>query len=115
MEDSIEKGQEDRPGIIYLDITGEDGLEELAEDDIIKNLTGSEFRSVITEHLFSHLVEAIEKEKNSFIAFRIPERGEDYILEEGQYKNLLKTVLKMEEEQEDYKKCATIKKLIETL
>tara|TARA_R110000787_G_scaffold270918_1_gene377977 strand:+ start:367 stop:714 length:348 start_codon:yes stop_codon:yes gene_type:complete len=115
MKDRIEKGQEDRPGIIYLDITGEDGLEELTEDGIIEALTGSEFKSIITEHLFSHLEEAIKKEKNSFIAFRLPEQEEDYILEERQYKDLLNTILKMVEEEEDYKKCATIKKLIETL
>ncbi len=114
MQNKVEK-EEDKPGIIYLDLTGEDELEELDQEGIETALTSPEFQHIITEHLFTNLVEAITQRKNSFIAFRLPKQEEDYILEENQYKNLLNTILKMAEGEEDYSKCAAIKKIIEAL
>jgi len=113
MKDEIER--EEETGIIYLDLTGEDELEELDQEGIETALTSPEFQYIITEHLFTNLVEAITQRKNSFIAFRVPKQEEDYILEENQYKNLLNTILKMAEREEDYNKCAAVKKLIEAL
>lgn len=113
MKDEIER--EEETGIIYLDLTVEDGDEEMGEDSILEALTGPEFRYIITEYLFTNLVEAIDKGKNSFIAFRLPQQDEDYVLEKKQYKNLLNTILSMAEEDEEYTKCAAIKKLIEAL
>ena len=113
MKDKVEK--EEEPAIIYLDLSA--GVEdvEMEEESILEALTGSEFRHVITEHLYSNLVEAIKKEKNSFIAFRLEQQSEDYILEKKHYKNLLNTILSMAEEDEEYTKCATIQKLIKAL
>jgi len=113
MKDQIER--EEETSIIYLDLTVEDGDEEMDEGSIIEVLTGPEFRYIITEHLFTNLVEAIDKGKNSFIAFRLAQQDKDYVLEKKQYKNLLNTILSMAEEDEEYTKCAAIKKLIEAL
>lgn len=113
MENKAER--EEESGIIYLDLSLVEEDPDTDDQSIVEALTGSEFRYVITEHLYDNLVEAIKKEKNSFIAFRLAHQGEDYILEERQYKNLLKTILNMAEEDEDYMKCAAVKKLIETL
>ena len=113
MKDKVE--QEKEPGIIYLDLSTEDADEEMEEESILEALTGSEFRHVITEHLYSNLVEAIKKGRDSFIAFRLSQQDEDYILEKKQYKNLLNTILSMAEEDEEYTKCAAIQKLIKAL
>ena len=113
MENKIER--EEGSEIIYLDLSIVDEDPDVDEESIIEALTGPEFRYVVTEYLYDNLVKAIKKEKNSFIAFRLAQQGEDYILEERQYKNLLKTILNMAEEDEDYMKCAAVKKLIETL
>jgi len=107
--------REEESGIIYLDLSLVEEDPDTDDQSIVEALTGSEFRYVVTEHLYDNLVQAIKKEKNSFIAFRLAQQGEDYILEERQYKNLLKTILNMAEEDEDYMKCAAVKKLIETL
>lgn len=107
--------REEESGIIYLDLGIADEDLDIDDQSIVEALTGSEFRYVITEYLYDNVVKAIKKEKNSFIAFRLAQQGEDYILEEKQYKNLLKTILNMAEEDEDYMKCAAVKKLIETL
>ena len=54
-------------------MTGEDEKED--EAAVLEALTGEEFRYVITEYLFSHLTEAIEKNKKSFVAFRLTSAG----------------------------------------
>lgn len=107
--------ERDGPGIIHLDlpVTGEDKKED--EANILEALTGEEFKHVITEHLFSHLVEAIEKNKKSFVAFRLPQQEQDYVLEKSQYKKVLQTILSFTELEENYDKCAAIKKLIDTI
>lgn len=113
MKDKVEK--EEEPAIIYLDLsTGVEDV-EMEEESILEALTGSEFRYIITEYLFNNLVEAIEKGRDSFIAFRLSQQDEDYILEKKQYKNLLNTILSMAEEDEEYTKCAAIQKLIKAL
>ena len=110
----IEKN-DDEIGIIHLDLTvyGEDDKED--EASVREALTSDEFKYVITEYLFSHLVEAIEKNKKSFIAFRLPQQEQDYVLEKSQYKKVLQTILSFTEQEEDYDKCATIKKLIDII
>ena len=107
--------REEESGIIYLDLSLVEEDPDTDDQSIIEALTGSEFRYVITEHLYDNLVEAIKKEKNSFIAFRLSQQDEDYILEKKQYKNLLNTILSMAEEDEEYTKCAAIQKLIKAL
>jgi hypothetical protein len=111
MKDKIEEEE----NIIYLDFSVEDEEDAVDEETILKSLQGSEFSHIISHHLFTNLVGAIKKGKERFIAFRVPEYEQDYIIEKKQYKNLLNTVLTMAEEDEDYTKCATIKKLIESL
>ncbi len=110
----IEK-KDDEVGIIHLDlkVTGEDEKEDQAS--VLEALTSNEFKYIITEYLFSHLVEAIEKNKKSFVAFRLPQQEQDYVLEKTQYKKVLQTILSFTEQEEDYDKCAAIKKLIDTI
>lgn len=110
----IEKN-DDEIGIIHLDLTvlGEDDKED--EASVKEALTSDEFKYVITEYLYSHLVEAIEKNKKSFVAFRLPQQEQDYVLEKSQYKKVLQTILTFTEQEEDYDKCAAIKKLIDTI
>ena len=110
----IEKN-DDEIGIIHLDLIMSGEGEKEDEAAVLEALTGEEFRYVITEYLFSHLTEAIEKNKKSFVAFRLTQQEEDYVLEKKQYKKLLQTILAFTEEEEDYAKCATIKKLIDVL
>ncbi len=113
MKDKIER--EEGTGIIYLDLITKDRDGEMDEDSVTDALTSPEFKYIITEYLFSNLVEAIEKDRDSFIAFRLSQQDEDYVLEKKQYKNLLNTILTMAEEDEEYTKCAAIQKLIKAL
>ena len=110
----IEK-EDDEIGIIHLDliVTGEDEKEDKAS--VLEALTSDEFKYIITEYLFAHLTEAIEKNKKSFVAFRLPQQEQDYVLEKNQYKKVLQTILTFTEQEEDYSKCATIKTLIDTI
>lgn len=107
--------EKDEPGIIHLDlsVTGEDEKED--EANILEALTSEEFKHVINEFLFTHLVEAIEQNKKSFVAFRLSQQEQDYVIEKNQYKKLLGTILNFTEEAEDYAKCAAIKKLIDVI
>ena len=58
---------------------------------------------------------AIKNGKERFIAFRLPHHNQDYIVKKNQYKNLLNTMLRYAEEDEDYDRCVLIKKIIENL
>ena len=92
----IQKENEE-PGVIHLDLTSE------------------EFKHIVKTYLFDHLSEAIKQNKKSFIGFRLLHQEQDYIIEKTQYKKLMSTILTFTEEDEDYAKCAEIKKLIDTI
>tara|TARA_R110000803_G_C11949637_1_gene317548 strand:- start:932 stop:1273 length:342 start_codon:yes stop_codon:yes gene_type:complete len=110
----IQKDNEE-PGVIHLDLTivGEDEKED--EADVLKALTSEEFKHIVKTYLFDHLSEAIKQNKKSFIGFRLLHQEQDYIIEKTQYKKLMSTILTFTEEDEDYAKCAEIKKLIDTI
>jgi hypothetical protein len=110
----IEK-QKKEPGVIHLDLAigGEDEREN--EADILKVLNSVEFKHIITTYLYKHLSEAIKQNKKCFTGFRLLHQEQDYIIEKNQYKTLLNTILSLTEEEEDYAKCAAIKKLIDKI
>jgi len=107
--------KEDTP-IIYLDIELLGGEEDQElRDAVIESLNGDSFREVLTSTLYVNLLTAIEKGKDRFIAFRIPYHNQDYVIKKNQYRDLLYTMLRYAEEDEDYTKCGEIKKLIENI
>lgn len=112
--EEIQKENEE-PGVIHLELSiiGEDEKED--EASVTEALTSAEFKHIVTTYLLDHLSEAIKQNKKSFIGFRLLHQEQDYIIEKTQYKKLLSTILTFTEEAEDYAKCATIKKLIDTI
>jgi len=101
--------------IIYLDIEllGEEDQE--VREAVRTSLYGESFRQVLTGTLYKNLLEAITKGKDRFTAFRVPYHNQDFIIKKNQYRALLDTMLKYAEEDEDYKRCSSIKKITDKL
>lgn len=107
--------KEEEETLIYLDIVMEDDDPDETKEAVRKSLSSESFREVITTLLYPNLLLAIKNGKERFIAFRLPHHNQDYIIKKNQYKNLLNTMLRYAEEDEDYDRCVLIKKIIENL
>lgn len=98
---------------IYLEVYFEE--EEDIKENFEKILKSSDFKLIIKTEVHPRLQEAIEKNKKEFALFRMVFYGVDLVVDKKYYKPLLSKVLSIYEEEEDYLKCAEIKKLIDIL
>ena len=98
---------------IYLEIFFEE--EENVQENLEKIVNSSDFKSIVKTEIHPRLQQAIEKNKKEFALFRMVFYGVDLLVDKKYYKPLLGKVLSIYEEEEDYLKCAEIKKLIDIL
>ena len=96
---------------IYLEIFFEDP--EDLNQDLAEIFSGEEFKKKLKEELFERLEVAVKEKRNRISLFRLVFYGVDLIVEKKQYKRLLKKVLELYQEEEDYLKCVEVKNLIE--
>ncbi len=60
-------------------------------------------------------VQVTEEEKEEYPLFRLVHYEVDFVLDKKEYKKILKTILNLYEQEEDYLKCVEIKNVIDKL
>ena len=98
---------------IYLEIYFEE--EEEVKENLQRILRSPDFKLIVKSEVFPRVEKAIEKNRKEFTLFRMVYYDLDLIVTKKYYKPLLSKVLSIYEEEEDYLKCAEIKKLIDIL
>jgi hypothetical protein len=73
------------------------------------------FQSFVKQETYTAIVDAIKRKKKKAQIFRLWNLGFLVTIKEDYYKNALQTILNDYEEQEDYKTCSKITKLINKL
>jgi hypothetical protein len=98
---------------IFLDIESDEPAELNA--NLKEAFEKPQFTEMIKTTVYEMLKVAVEDKLAQFPLFRLPAYDIDYIVEKSQYKNLLNKILSLYQKEEDYLKCAEIKKVIELL
>ena len=73
------------------------------------------FQSFVKQETYTAIIDAIKRKKKKAQIFRLWNLGFLVTIKEKEYKNALQTILSVYEEQEDYKMCIKITKLIDKL
>lgn len=101
------------PIYIELEIYSED-TQELKEA-LLGFFNSSDFKDELKVELLERLQIAIREKRDKINLFRLAYYGVDLVVKKNQFKNLLKKVLEMYQEEEDYLKCVEVKNLIDEI